>query len=161
MLVERVQGQSTERVTSVTASLATWRPPCGPMSFAPMAASSRIDRGYHSLSKSISFWPFFRLTLPWNVPKKNLDGWRRRIRDIYQTAYLYPGLIPIIKTWQLYQAHHHRFNHFLSDLSGYTSMRRNFNISHFFVTMTSLLNQRQIWAHLKTHRSVEQWPNNL
>ena len=33
--------------------------------FAPMAASSRIDRGYHNLSKTISFRLFFRLTFPW------------------------------------------------------------------------------------------------
>ena len=40
-------------VPSVTQSLPARRPPCGPMSFAPMAASIRIDRG---------FWLFFRLT---------------------------------------------------------------------------------------------------
>ena len=30
-----------------------------------MAASRRIDRGYHNLSKTISFRPFSRLTFPW------------------------------------------------------------------------------------------------
>ena len=50
-------GQSTERVTSVAASLTTWMPPWGTtsMSFAPMAVSSRIGRGYHNLSITISF----------------------------------------------------------------------------------------------------------
>ena len=36
------------------------------MNFASMAASSRIDRGYHNLSKTISFWPFLRVTFSWN-----------------------------------------------------------------------------------------------
>ena len=44
-LLYRLQCKSTEPVTSVTASLSTLRPPCGPMGFAYMAASSRIDRG--------------------------------------------------------------------------------------------------------------------
>ena len=35
------------------------------MSFAPMVARSRIDRGDVHLSK-ISFWQFFRLTFLWN-----------------------------------------------------------------------------------------------
>ena len=38
-------GASTQTVTLPTFDLSTWRPPWGPMSFAPMAASSRIDRG--------------------------------------------------------------------------------------------------------------------
>ena len=33
-----------------------------------MVASSRIDRGYHSLSKTISFRPFFRVTILWDDP---------------------------------------------------------------------------------------------
>ena len=33
-----------------------------------MVASSRIDRGYHNLSKTISFWLFFRMTLHWTDP---------------------------------------------------------------------------------------------
>ena len=33
------------QLRNVTSFLSTWRPPCGPMSFAPMAASSRMDRG--------------------------------------------------------------------------------------------------------------------
>ena len=49
----------------VTASLSAWRPPCGRMSFAPVAVTSRIDRGYHNLSKTISFWLFFRVTFLW------------------------------------------------------------------------------------------------
>ena len=61
-------GHSTEPVTWQTVCLSTWRPPWGPMSFAPMAASSRIDRGYHNLSKTISFRPFFRVTILWNDP---------------------------------------------------------------------------------------------
>ena len=68
LLSNSLTGQPTERVTSVTASLSTWRPLWGPMSLAPMAASSRIDRGYHNLSKTISFWPFFRVTFSWNDP---------------------------------------------------------------------------------------------
>ena len=61
-------GASTEPVTLPTFGLSTWRPPWGPMSFAPMAASSRIDMGYHNLSKTISFWPFFWLTFKWTHP---------------------------------------------------------------------------------------------
>ena len=55
--------QSTEPVTSQTFF---YRPePMEPMRFAPMAVSSRVDRGYHNMSK-ISFWPFFRLTFRWS-----------------------------------------------------------------------------------------------
>ena len=46
-------GHCMEPVTTVTTYLSTWRQPCGPMSLAPMAASSRIDRGCHNLSKTI------------------------------------------------------------------------------------------------------------
>ena len=47
--------------------LSTWRPPRGPLSFAPMmAASSRIDRGHGTPVKNISFWLLFRLTFPWS-----------------------------------------------------------------------------------------------
>ena len=62
------EGHSTEPVTTVTTFLPTWRPPCGPMIFAPMAASSKMDRGYHNLSKTISFRLFFMLTFSWNDP---------------------------------------------------------------------------------------------
>ena len=54
------------QLRNVTSFLSTWRPPCGPMSFAPMAASSRMDRGYHYLSKTILFRLFFWLTFSWN-----------------------------------------------------------------------------------------------
>ena len=40
----------------------------GPMSFAPMAASSRMYKGYHNLLRNISFQLFFRLTISWNDP---------------------------------------------------------------------------------------------
>ena len=40
----------------------------GTMSFAPLAARSRIYRGYHYLSKTISFWPYLRVTLSCNDP---------------------------------------------------------------------------------------------
>ena len=39
-------GESTKPVTLPTFVLLTWRPPWGPMNFAPMATSSRIDRGH-------------------------------------------------------------------------------------------------------------------
>ena len=55
---------SMEPVSLLTAYLSTWRPPCGHISCAPLAASSRIDRGYHNLTKAISFWPFLRLPFP-------------------------------------------------------------------------------------------------
>ena len=60
--------ESTAPVTLPTVCLSTWRPRWGPMTFIPMA-SSRIDRVYHNLSKTISFWPFFRVTFSWN------QGW--------------------------------------------------------------------------------------
>ena len=50
--------ESTAPVTLPTVCLSTWRPRWGPMTFIPMA-SSRIDRVYHNLSKTILFWPFF------------------------------------------------------------------------------------------------------
>ena len=53
-----------EPVTSETAYLSSWIPPYGPMSFAPMAASSRIDGGDNNLSKTI-IWPFLRFTFLW------------------------------------------------------------------------------------------------
>ena len=48
------------------------------MSFAPMAASSRIDRGDHNLSKTNSFWPFLRVTFSWNDP------------PVFRIGYFYP-----------------------------------------------------------------------
>ena len=49
--------------------LPTWRPPCEPMIFAPMAAAnSRIDSGYHNLSKAIFNWQIFWLTFAWICP---------------------------------------------------------------------------------------------
>ena len=60
-------GQSTEARYITNFCLSTWRPPWGPMSFAPMAMSSMIDRGYHNLSKThfgrFSGWLFCGLTL--------------------------------------------------------------------------------------------------
>ena len=47
--------------------LSTWRSPWGPISLDHMAASSRIDRGCHKLTK-ISFWRFFRVTFSLNDP---------------------------------------------------------------------------------------------
>ena len=53
----------------------------GPISFALMAPSSRIDRGHVHLSKTISFWQFFRLTFIYmwsdpyfSVPRRGVDG---------------------------------------------------------------------------------------
>ena len=57
-------GHSTESVMPLTAYLSTCRSPWEPMSFAPMAESSRLDRGIDN----ISFWPGFRLTFLWNDP---------------------------------------------------------------------------------------------
>ena len=53
------------------------------MSFAAMAASSRIDRGYHNLSKTISFQLFFRLTFPWTEPYEVLYGKKYKINNQY------------------------------------------------------------------------------
>ena len=61
-------GHSMEPVTTVTTFLSTWRSPWRPMIFAPMVAISRMDKGYHNLSKTISFRLFFRLTIAWNDP---------------------------------------------------------------------------------------------
>ena len=61
-------GASMEPLTLPTFDLSTLRPPWGPMRFAPMAASSRIDKVYHNLSKTILFWPFFWLTFKWTHP---------------------------------------------------------------------------------------------
>ena len=81
-----------ELVTSVTAFLSTRRPPCGPMSFTPMAASSRTDKGVLYLSvKTISFWLFFRLTFPWAYPIVS-DG-----------EYLYIGLYEGIVVFPVYK----------------------------------------------------------
>ena len=46
----------------------TWTPPWGPISFAPVSASSRIDNGDPNLSKKFSFWPFFSWTFLTNDP---------------------------------------------------------------------------------------------
>ena len=46
-------GASTEPVTLPTFGLSTWRPPWGHMSFAPMAASSRINRGTQQNRRSV------------------------------------------------------------------------------------------------------------
>ena len=62
-----LKGHSMEACHVSNPFLPTWMPPCGPMSFAPMAASSRIDRGYHNLSKkTISNRQIFWLTFAWN-----------------------------------------------------------------------------------------------
>ena len=66
LLIFLQQGHSMEPVTTITAYLLTRMPPCGPMSFATMAASSRICRGYHTCQKQ--FWLFFRLTFSWLDP---------------------------------------------------------------------------------------------
>ena len=57
-----------EPVNHGRAYLQTWRSPWGPMSFASMAASSRINRRHVVHLSKISFWPFFRLTFPWSDP---------------------------------------------------------------------------------------------
>ena len=46
------QGHSMEPVTTY---LSTWKPPCRPMSFAPIAASSKIDRGTITCQKLSHF----------------------------------------------------------------------------------------------------------
>ena len=61
-------GESTEPVTWQTFCLSTWRPPWGPMSFAPMAASSMIDRNVVSRHKLSPIGSFCELTFPWNDP---------------------------------------------------------------------------------------------
>ena len=51
-------GHSIKPVTTITTYLPTWRPLWGPISFAT-ARRHRIDREYHNLSKTITFWLFF------------------------------------------------------------------------------------------------------
>ena len=83
-------GESTAPGMWQTFCLSTWRPPLGPMSFAPMAVSSKIDRVYHNLSKSISFWPFFWLTFKWTHPQ--LKDEDTKTEFTFQTTFL---LIPL------------------------------------------------------------------
>ena len=71
-------GHAMEPFTLLTAYLSTWGPPWGPMSFAPLAMCSRIDRGYHNLLKTISFWPFFQVDFSTEWPKRDInfrDNW--------------------------------------------------------------------------------------
>ena len=44
--------------------------------------AARIDRGYHNLSKTISFWPFFRVTFKWTHPNVPLKDFIDVCRDI-------------------------------------------------------------------------------
>ena len=59
-----------------------------------MAASSRIDRGYRNLSKTIAFWPFFRVTILRNDPGI-IRRIRRAISFYFLSLRLYPAILII------------------------------------------------------------------
>ena len=74
-------------VPSVTIVFIDLKAPLGHMCFAPMAASSRIDRGYHNVSKTISFWPFLlqgmNLYLSFKIASQVNDQYQISIWEIF------------------------------------------------------------------------------
>ena len=82
-----------------TFCLSTWRPPWRPMSFAPMAARSKVERGYHNPSKTISFWPVFRMTFSWNDPlgkrKDHRSNHSTGVNRVPVTSWLVDKIEPI------------------------------------------------------------------
>ena len=99
-------------VTSPTVYLSTWGPPWGPMSFAPMAASRRIDRDINICQKDLIL-VVFRLTSPWNDPmvspiynpQRRRKNWIPHISEACKLCQIkYPNYLfseLIVAGWQL------------------------------------------------------------